>query len=269
MSWWGKVLGGTFGMFLGGPIGAVLGAALGHNFDRGVERLSREGPGNDGFTAFRGGDVERIQSLFFTTTFSLMGHMAKADGRVSNVEIRAAEDVMRQMNLNEQQRKVAIRLFQEGKKTGFPLEAVLEQFRAECQRRRNLTQMLLEILTFTALSDGHFHDSERKILLHVAGRLGYSQAEYEAILQRLQASQHFHQARPDSRTALKDAFAVLGVQENTPEAEIKKAYRRLMNQHHPDKLVAKGLPQEMIDVANRKTQEIRDAWETIKKHRSL
>lgn len=268
MSWWGKVIGGTFGLMLGGPIGALLGAALGHNFDRGFQRFTREGLGSEQFGAFARGDVERIQSLFFTTTFSLMGHLAKADGRVSDDEIRAAEDVMQQMQLNAEQRKVAIRLFQAGKEAGFPVEEVLEQFRAECQRRRNLTRMLLEILVFTALADAQLHPGEQQLLSHVADRLGFSSAEYREVLERLKASRHFHQARPDSRSALRDAYKVLGMDETAADAEIKKAYRRLMNQHHPDKLVAKGLPQEMIDLATRKAQEIREAYETIKKHRS-
>src|SRR5690554_6549827 len=106
MSWWGKVIGGAFGFALGGPLGAALGAALGHNFDRGMGQQARIGSSHD---------QERIQSAFFTATFSMMGYIAKADGRVSETEIAMARDIMGQMRLTPEQRKVAIRLFEEGK----------------------------------------------------------------------------------------------------------------------------------------------------------
>ena len=120
---------------LGGPLGAVFGAAFGHNFDKGLSSLGSQ-------SSFSG-DVERIQTAFFTSTFSIMGHIAKADGQVSQVEIRLAEDIMRQMNLNAQQKTVARRLFNEGKKVDFPLNDVLQQFRVECHRRSNLMQMFM------------------------------------------------------------------------------------------------------------------------------
>lgn len=77
MSWLGKILGGTFGFFMGGPLGAVLGAALGHQFDKGMQGVERLGGG------FNPGDQQRVQTAFFTATFSVMGHIAKADGHVS------------------------------------------------------------------------------------------------------------------------------------------------------------------------------------------
>ena len=90
MSWWGKILGGSFGYMLGGPLGALLGAALGHQFDRGINSGAIE------FGQFRQGDTERVQTAFFTTTFLVMGHLAKADGRVSESEIAAAQFIMQQ-----------------------------------------------------------------------------------------------------------------------------------------------------------------------------
>src|SRR5690606_7546847 len=111
-----------------------------------------------------GADVERIQSAFFTATFSIMGHVAKADGRVSEVEIALARDVMRQMRLNPEQRRVAMRLFEEGKQPDFPFHDALTQFKQVCNRRRNLMQMFLEIQVMTALADGQLADQERSLL---------------------------------------------------------------------------------------------------------
>jgi DnaJ like chaperone protein len=262
MSWWGKLLGGTFGFMLGGPLGALLGASLGHNFDRGMGRLQDDGHYGGG------ADVERIQSAFFTTTFSMMGYLAKADGVVTQDEIALAESVMRQMRLDPAQKKVAISLFNQGKDDGFPAGQVLQQFRTECHRRSNLLQMFLEILIATALADGKLNPNERRILQETAQSIGYSSAEFLHILQRQQAGAHMHTQRPDSASALKDAYASLGVASSATDDDVKKAYRRLMNQHHPDKLVAKGLPEEMMALAHKKTMEIKEAYELIRKSRA-
>ena len=129
MSWWGKLVGGTFGFMLGGPLGALLGAALGHNFDKGLGGVSQ---------GFSPGDQERVQTAFFTATFAVMGRVAKADGVVSVEEIRLAEAVMTQMDLHGDKRQAARQLFNEGKKDDFPLQDVLDQFRRECHSRRTL-----------------------------------------------------------------------------------------------------------------------------------
>lgn len=257
MSWWGKVVGGAFGFMLGGPIGALLGAALGHNFDRGLSLEQGQG----------GAQTERIQTAFFTTTFSVMGHLAKADGRVSADEISMAEHVMRQMNLQPEQRRVAVRLFNEGKQDDFPLYEVLDQFHRECHRRINLIQMFLEILIATALADGRLDDAERGVLLSICQHLGIPRPYFEQLLAMVRGQQNFAGEGSAGGIAtgarLKDAYAVLGVKESATDDEIKKAYRRLMNQHHPDKLVAKGLPEEMMKIATEKTQEIKAAYEKV------
>ena len=155
MAWWGTVLGGTLGFMFGGPLGAILGAAVGSNFSRGVQL-------NDAQPGLGRGQQERVQAAFFTATFSVMGHVAKADGKVTADEISAARSIMDQMQLDEEQREAAIGLFTEGKKDDFPLHDVLLQFRLECHRRRNLLQMFLEIQIATAMADGHMHPNEKK-----------------------------------------------------------------------------------------------------------
>ncbi len=255
MNWWGKILGGTFGFMMGGPLGAVLGAALGNYFDKGMS-------GVDADPALGAHSTERVQTAFFTAVFSLMGHVAKADGRVSPDEISLAQQVMDQMRLQPEQRKLAIGLFEQGKQPGFPSAQVLEQFRRECLRRRNLIQMFLEILTATALADGAMAPAERKVLDGIALGLGLSQAEYDQLVLRMNAQFRFTaDVKPQDR--LEDAYKVLGLASTADTAEVKKAYRKLMAQHHPDKLVSKGLPEEMMEIAKRKTQEIKSAYDTI------
>jgi len=258
MAWWGTLLGGTLGYLFGGPLGALLGAALGRNFDRGLQGTAAPGGG------FSAGDRERTQAAFFTATFSVMGCIAKADGRVTRDEIRAAETIMERMQLDAAQRRAAMQLFNAGKQPDFDLHAVLLQFREECHRRRNLVRMFVEIQIATALADGHLHAGERRILYTIGEQLGFDRATIEQLFRFAGAS-----ASMDSgKSSLADAYEVLGVAPDASDAVVKKAYRRLMSQHHPDKLVSRGLPEEMIELATEKTREIRAAWELIRNSRA-
>ena len=261
MSWWGKLLGGAFGFMIGGPLGALIGASFGHNFDKGMGRIGDE---------FAPGAQERVQTVFFTTVFSVMGHLAKADGKVSQSEIDMARQIMQQFNLDAERRKVAINLFNQGKQADFPLDDVLVQFRQECHRRRNLMQMFVEILMHAAYADGELHPGERRVLEQVREALGFSTQVFQHIEAMVRNAQHFGGAGAQGaspRDMLREAYEVLGVEASASDAEVKKAYRRLMNQHHPDKLVSKGLPEEMIRLATEKSQEIRSAYDTIRKAR--
>ncbi|MBZ0070916.1 MAG: co-chaperone DjlA [Thiohalobacteraceae bacterium] len=270
MGWWGTALGGAFGFLLGGPLGALLGAALGRRFDKGIDRI--------GLLGADPGDQERVQTAFFTATFAVMGHLAKVDGQITKDEIRLAESVMARMQLGADMRRTAIRLFDEGKAPDFDLDAVLDQFRRECRGRRHLLQMFIEIQLHACYADGAIHAEEDRVLRHICDRLGFSAREFAHLEALVRAARTFTGAgagagagswgarpgAPPSRDRLADAYQVLGVGRAATDAEIKTAYRRLMNQHHPDKLVAKGLPEEMIALATEKTQEIKAAYETVK-----
>jgi DnaJ like chaperone protein len=268
VSWWGKLVGGAFGYMLGGPLGAVLGAALGHRFDKGLSGLPEERE------AWSPGDQARVQTAFFTTTFSVMGHLAKADGRVSPDEIRLAEAVMSQMSLSPEMRQTAVRLFNEGKSADFPLEAVIEQFRQECRRRQTLIQMFMEIQIQAAFADGSMDKREESLLLHICRLLHVSEFTFRLLVQRIRAEAHYAgtggRASTQPKTlSLEDAYAILNVSASASDQEVKRAYRRLMSQHHPDKLVSKGLPEEMMKLAAKKTDEIKKAYERVKKARDM
>lgn len=254
MAWWGTLLGGTLGYMLGGPLGAMLGAALGGNFDRGINVSSEFDPGMQ----------ERVQAAFFSATFSTMGHIAKADGKVTADEIASAGHIMAQMQLTTEQRQAAKKLFNEGKNDTFPLDEVLLQFRKECHRRRNLLQMFIEIQVSMAMADGHLHKNEKQLLYHIGEILGFSHPQLEHLFRFSAGASHTPEHRAQT---LDDAYAILGIAESASDNDIKKAYRRLMSQHHPDKLVSKGLPEEMIKVATEKTQEIRKAYDLVRDSR--
>lgn len=252
MAWWGTLLGGTLGYMLGGPLGAVLGAALGRNFDHGIDYTGGQ---------FTPGSQQKTQAAFFTAVFSVMGHIAKADGKVSHDEISAATHIMDQMQLDRQQRELAKKLFLSGKSSSFPLEDVLIQFRRECHRSTNLIRIFLEIQIAMAMSDSRLHASEKTIIYKVGDILGFDRNDVDELFKFTAGAAH---SQTRDGLSINDAYAILGVSKSATLSDVKKAYRRLMNQHHPDKLVAKGLPEEMIKLATEKTQEIRKAYDLIK-----
>lgn len=266
MGWWGKLVGGAFGFALGGPLGALLGAAVGHGFDRGLQGSAQP--------ALEPGDRERVQTAFFAATFAVMGRIAKADGRVSPDEIRLAAAVMTEMDLTADLRRTAIDLFNQGKQPRFDLDAVLDQFRRECHRRHTLIQMFVEIQIQAAFADGALDPAEEAVLLHICRHLGVPEFVFRRIVDRIRAELNFAGRRASGEAAtargtLADAYAVLGVTERDDPETIKKAYRRLMSQHHPDKLVSKGLPEEMMRLAAQKTREIREAYEQVREARGF
>ena len=262
MSWWGKIAGGAFGFMLGGPLGAVFGAAMGHGFDKGFS-LDHH--------AINHQSQEQTQAAFFAATFSVMGHIAKADGQVTEDEIQIARDVMAQMALTAEQSEAAQNLFNSGKAADFDYAGVVAQFRQVCGRRTDLRRMFMEIQFHAAYADGTVHPAERAILESLNSALGFNAAQFaqlEAAI-RLHYSHGAGELKRSSAEQLSDAYGVLGVSRDSTDAEIKKAYRRLMSQHHPDKLVAKGLPEEMMQVATQKTQEIKAAYELVKQSRKV
>ena len=254
MAWWGKMIGGTLGFMMGGPLGALIGTTLGHQVDA----------GNAGLRS-RPSDQERIQLSFFVATFSVMGHIAKADGQVSQKEIQMATRLMDQLRLDTHQRKAAIDLFDQGKLADFPLNEVLRQFRSECQRRTTVIRMFIEIQVQAAMADGRLDPQENLILLHVADVLGFDHSEVESLINLISGTSD--QRAGEAARSIEQSYKILGVSNEDSDDTIKKSYRRLMSQHHPDKLIAKGVPEEMIELATEKTREIRSAWEHVRDHR--
>jgi DnaJ like chaperone protein len=260
MSWWGKIAGGGIGLVLGGPLGGMLGAVLGHQVDK-AKKLKM---------GFDPSSQETAQAAFFTTTFSVMGHIAKADGHVTQQEIQTAEKVFEHMNFQPDQRNAAIELFNKGKQSDFDLEGVLAQFKKECGRKVTLIQMFMQIQLQAAYADGSKHPAEDKILKDICNALGYPVSmlsQLEAMMYAQQKHYSNDSNQPHGQSQITNAYVVLGVKESACDDEIKKAYRRLMNQHHPDKLISKGLPEEMIQVATDKSKQIQKAYELIKSAR--
>lgn len=262
--WVGKVGGGLLGYMAGGPVGALVGALLGHQFDRGLVG-QRLGPAGGGMS-----DVER-QRVFFETTFLVMGRLAKADGRVSEEEIQAARAVMHRMRLTPEAVRQAIALFTRGKRSGFDVDAQVRELQRACGHQPDLVRAFLEIQIELGLSKGTIKARERELLWRVAGGLGVSRVELAQLEAVLHAQRSFRgrTRRADGDEALAQAYKALGLETGASNRDVKLAYRRLMNQHHPDKLSARGLPDAMLEVAKEKTSEISKAYEVIKARRGI
>lgn len=255
MQWFGKALGAALGVAVAGPWGAVIGAALGHQFDQGLHGGA-------------GGTSADARQLFFATSFQVMGHVAKVDGRVSEEEIRMARRIMHAMNLQPDQVRQAINHFTEGKRADYPLRQRLADLAAHIGMQRELSRAFVELQLQAVIGAGDVGESKRKLLWQIARAFNINRVE----LARMEAAlrnRRGDSSVPNRMPGIESAYDTLGVNGQATEKEIKTAYRRLMNQHHPDKLVARGLPESMAAVAEQKTQEIRAAYDKVKAERGF
>jgi DnaJ like chaperone protein len=263
MQWTGKLVGGAVGAFLGlGPFGIALGAFLGHQYDLKSAADAAGGP--------RAGIG--VGPQFFASTFRVMGHVAKADGRVTEREIEAARGIMHSLRLDAVQVGEAIAFFNAGKQPGFGLDDEIARLRAACGLHPGLLQMFLEIQLRFALAGNDMSGPVRERVTRIGLLLGYSapmMASLEAALRggRPGFRPADSQASVEARTVA--AYRVLEVEASISDAELVKAYRRQMSRHHPDKLKANGLPDSMLEHAKERTQQIREAYEFLRERRGI
>ncbi|ELX8377620.1 co-chaperone DjlA [Providencia vermicola] len=269
MHYWGKIIGVVLAIVSGlGFWGALVGLILGHGFDKASAQRKFSGAMNK----------RDRQIIFFASTFQILGHLTKAKGRVTETDIQLASNLMDRMQIHGETRKAAQQAFREGKSPDFPLRDVLKQLRMACYGRFDLIQMFLEIQLQAAFADGNLHPNERKVLFIIAEELGISKTQFEQFLDMIQGGRQFghgysHQSgghyQSSNGPTIEDACKVLGVSINDDPTTIKRAYRKLMSEHHPDKLIAKGLPPEMMEIAKQKTQSIQAAYDLIKRERNF
>lgn len=220
------------------------------------------------------------QQVFFETVFSLMGILAKADGRVSEAEIAQATAVMDQQGLSPEHRQQAIKLFKAGAADEFSIDEIMAKFNHTCSRYANLKRMLLAYLIGAAMADGVIDEKEQQILADVSRAMGISDFAFKQLLAMIQAQSNFkaggqqgyqnngYSRPPSTQQELAVAYQALGVSEGDDDKTLKRAYRKLMSENHPDKLRGQGVPDDMLRMATERSQEITTAYELIKKHRS-
>jgi len=255
-----KLIGVFAGYYFFGFWGALLGFFVGSFFDR--VRVYGSGGVNPLQNALR-------QAVFIETVFISMGKLAKADGHVSQDEIDHVEQFMQKLGMTEQHRSQAIALFKQGAEAGFDIGPTYQRFMSVCGHTKNLKDVLLVYLIVMALADGHFHPAEEALLTDIADRLGCDQAAFKHMLDMVLNQTHFGGGQFTTAAALDDAYKALGVTKDSTDAEIKRAWRKLMSQYHPDKLIGQGMPEDMIAMATEQAKEIQLAYDLIKKSRNL
>lgn len=250
MGWLGKVVGGAIGFALGGPVGAVAGAVFGHAFDKDGSELNRderrELSGN-----------EEAQMTFFVAAFSMLAKLSKADGRVSRDEIESIDQFMTQdLHLNRESRNIAIDIFREAVNSPEPFEGFARQFYATFRNQPRLLEVMLDVMLRVSTADGQFSPQEEELILSAVHLFNYPSEGYLKLKARyVDQSDTYH--------------SVLGCDRGDSDDFVKKQYRKLVNEYHPDKIAAKGLPDEFTHFAEEKFREIQEAWEHVKKERGM
>ncbi len=243
MSIWGKVIGGVAGFAMGGPLGAILGTAAGHAYDK-----------------MKAGEAGRIednttrQVAFTTAVIVLSAKMAKADGRVTSDEISAFKELF---DIPPDEMKNVGDLFNEAKKDAEGFEPYAEQIAMMFADQPAVMEDLLGGLFHIARADGYVHPEELKFLRKTALIFGFTELEFERL-------KTIHMGAD-----VADSYQVLGLTPKASDEAVKKTYRDLIRENHPDTLIAKGMPQEFIDVANEKMAAINAAYDLVEKERGL
>jgi DnaJ like chaperone protein len=272
MAWIGKFLGALIGLLVTRSLwGAVVGTIVGHMFDEssGARRVDGHAAGQNSLS---------ISEEFFRTTFELMGHVAKSDGRVTEAEIDAARRLMNELRLGPREIGVAIACFRTGKSAAYDADSNIERLKSACGERYDLLRAFMEIQLRAALAGNGVSPPARLILARAAERLGISRLELAHLEASLRARQRTRGEnggagagpRPAAGVgSVADFYAELEVNPNISDQEVTRAYRRQMSRHHPDKLVANGLPESMAEMAKEKTQRIQEAYEGIRAARGM
>lgn len=251
-------------------------------------------------------DQEAFRHFLHQATFLMMGHLAKADGKVSRKEIDAAEQIFKVLKFDKARRQEAIRLFNEGKQSHFDIQSILKPLAFEAQRHKDLIRVFLEVQAQIVVADGAIPRTASRPFVAIANGLGFTDQESLNILRQVRSKMAFKAERQKankesaqrdgannngqkgafssskgnyqgktssdfvfSQSALGDAYQLLDVEPTCNTKELKTAYRRAMSQHHPDKLHSSGATEQMIHAATEQTQAIQAAYEMISQVRAL
>lgn len=280
---------------IGGPLGAIAGGAIGHHlFDKGhsdTGRRARFEPFNEdrsggrsgsasgsgagrgagrgagasggfgssggtGTTSGRAATVEERQAAYFLALFSILGKLAKADGQITREEGEMVVSFLDKMNVQGEERQFAIRVFNEAKNSRYDAQDFARQFAGMTQGQHDLRSSMMDMLFQIAMADGEYHPQEEQMIEKIAAILGIGAGELDAFRSRYIGNTD-------------NAYAVLGLSSDADDETVKNAYRQLVHEYHPDRIISQGMPQEFVEYATQRFQEIQTAWEQIKRQRNL
>ncbi len=251
MGWFGTVIGGSLGFVFGGPLGAIGGAALGHIFiDRKDALQEQRRSQQQRYSAY-----DR-QASYFVALFSIMGKIAAADGSVSAEERRVVEKFIRDINLSERQRAFALKVFEESLHSNYTVQQLAQHFFSLTPGQAAFHLNFIDLLIHVATADGTVHPNEEKLIGIVARCLSVDGAEVTRLFR-------------SHRTSYPNHYQVLGCDSSSSNEEIRSAYRRMAAAYHPDKIIGKELPEEFVELANRRFREIQEAYNAIKEERGI
>ena len=239
MSIWGKILGGATGFAFGGPIGALLGGVAGHALDK--IKTKKKLP-----------EETALKQIGFTIgVIVLSAKMAKADGKVTEDEIRAFKE---KVNVPDKEIKYVAKLWDQAKKTTDGFEIYAKQIADLLEKNSSVLEELLKLLIIIALADGKITIPEIKYLEKVGNIFGFSKEDFERIY--------------SSKSGVSaDPYQILGVSRDASVDEIKQKWKQLAINHHPDRLISQGIPEDLIHKSTSRLKEINNAWDTIQKKR--
>ncbi len=268
-AWWGKVLGAGLGFLMAGPPGALFGVFIGNLFDRGLsDHFSRP------HWTYHSEKRAAVKQAFQRATFSVMGHIAKADGQVTEEEILFAKKVMRELNLGRAERTAAQTFFTQGKAAKFDIKEPVLSFKHLAKDSPKLLHAFIQLQYKAAQVSGL---APQKIL--ILNRL-LNLLDFAPLHEQAHAREHFYSqfnqqqgpwrehytSHHTSKPPIENAYTILNVAPDASQQEVKRAYRKQISLHHPDRHIAKGHSEESIKQANEKTQAIRKAYEAICEH---
>lgn len=273
MSISGKLIGGTLGCLIGGPLGGILGVAIGHSFDKTRSTASNGSEPLHG----RRREYQQNQMTFFVAAFSMLGKMAAADGNVSDSERDTVRAFMQnELHLSLQDQNFAMRIFDTAAASGETFDKFAQQFYECFMYEPQMIDMMMDILVRLCFADGTLSEREGQFIARAAMCFRYPAGNVENLKIKYgyrkddagsSGSRNNYQADPDGDLGV--AYSVLGCSPSDADDVVKSRYKKLIKEYHPDIIASKGLPEEFTEFANKKFNQIQQAYETIKKVRKL
>jgi len=241
MSIWGSLLGGMVGFSFGGPIGALIGSMIGGRLSSSRRR-----------SGFRQGFAQQ-QQIFAFSLIILTAKLAKVDGHVSKEELIAVKE---KLKIPENEIDQVVKIFNKAKEDSLGYEPYAQQIAQIYGRNSAVLDEVINILFYIAEADGKVTDSEVNYIKNVSSIFGLNSSQFEGIREARVGS---HKQNP---------YVILGCDPNDDLQTIRKKYLQLSKEHHPDVLMSKGLPKELIEESEKKLAAINSAYDKIEKMKS-
>ncbi len=260
----GTLIGGSLGFVVGGPLGAIIGGAIGSNFGEGGPKVHpgarvngqnyrRPGTGTRGFNPLE------AQQTFMIAMISLAAKVAKADGSVTEAEVKSFDKFLKdQLGMAAEERRVAARIFNEARDSHIPAEDFARQIRQLMGHQPARLRDMISLLMSIAMADGHLHAAEERLIKSIARQMGLTDRDYE------EAASMFN-----PQVSLSASYTVLGVTMGATDDEVKKAYRKLAREYHPDVVTNKGMGEDFQKFAAEKMRAVNAAYDSVKEARGF